>query len=284
MPAALSACRFFRWVRRSKWTPSLPFALIDSWAAPPPKPDRVAWLREWDYAHRGLHGAGVPENSLAAARAAASAGFGIECDVQKTRDGAAMVFHDFELDRLTAESGEVRDRTAAELAAIPLSGSALGETIPSLRDLLMTVAGQVPLVIEIKSKKDRSPAPLCLAVLRALEGYPRLIAIMSFDPRVSRWFVVHAPHIVRGLVMTEDDTPGWSGAFRRHAALWHARPDFIAYDVRNLPSRFATAQRERGFPLLTWTVRSAELRQRALAHADAPIAEGAGVALAGSLT
>ncbi|HTM96319.1 MAG TPA: glycerophosphodiester phosphodiesterase family protein [Croceibacterium sp.] len=253
------------------------FTLIDDRAAPPPRPERVQWLREWSYAHRGLHRVGVPENSLAAASGAVAAGLGIECDVQKSRDGEAMVFHDWELDRLTSARGAVGARTASELAAIALSGSD-DERIPALRALLALVGGQVPLLIEVKSRRERRPAPLCLAVRRALEGYAGRVAVMSFDPRVSRWFAVHAPQVVRGLVVTEENERTFAGYMRRHAWLWHARPDFIAYDVRDLPSRFADAQRKRGLPLLTWTVRSAELRERAEKYADAPIAEGAGVA------
>src|SRR5690606_7025509 len=115
---------------------------------------------------------------------AIATGLGIECDVQKSRDGEAMVFHDWALDRLTGLSGAVGARTARELAAIDLSGGD-GERIPSLRALLTLVAGQVPLLIEIKSKRERRPAPLCLAVRRALEGYAGRVAVMSFDPRVS---------------------------------------------------------------------------------------------------
>jgi glycerophosphoryl diester phosphodiesterase len=253
------------------------FTLIDGRAAPPPRPERVQWLREWSYAHRGLHRVGVPENSLSAAAGAIAGGLGIECDVQKSRDGEAMVFHDWELDRQTARTGATGARTASELAAIGLSGGE-GDRIPYLRELLARVGGRVPLLIEVKSRRERRPAPLCLAVRRALEGYAGRVAVMSFDPRVSRWFSVHAPQVVRGLVMTEENERTFAGHMRRHAWLWHARPDFLAYDVRDLPSRFAGSQRRRGLPLLTWTVRSSELRERAEKYADAPIAEGAGVA------
>ena len=136
----------------------------------------------------------------------------------------------------------------------------------------------LPLLIELKSKRERRVTPLCLAVRRALDGYQGHHAVMSFDPRVSRWFAVHSPRTVRGLVVTEEDARDLAGRWRRHAALWHARPDFLAYDVRDLPSAFAAAQRKRGLPVLTWTVRSAELRERAALHADAPIAEGEGLA------
>jgi hypothetical protein len=101
---------------------------------------------------------------------------------------------------------------------------------------------------------------------------------MSFDPRVGGWFARNAPQTVRGLVVTEEHDRFATGALKRHWSLWQARPDFLAYDVRDLPSRFAAAQRRRGLPIATWTVRSAELRERASRYADAPIAEGAGIA------
>lgn len=249
---------------------------IDRWKAPPPDAARIAWLGQWRYAHRGLHGAGYPENSPAAFRLAVEAGVGIECDIQRSADGRAMVFHDWTLERLTGETGAIAKRTADELEKIPLSGS--GDTIPRLERLLETIDGKVPLLIEVKSKKGYKITPSCLAVRRALEGYRGQHAVMSFDPRVSRWFATHSPHTLRGLVITEENHRGIAGLWRRHAALWHARPDFLAYDVRDLPSRFAAAQRGRGLPLLTWTVRSTELAQRAADHADAPIAEGAGLA------
>lgn len=252
------------------------FALIDRWFAPAPEPRKVAWIAEHGFAHRGLHARGMPENSLAAFGAAIERGLGIECDIQRSRDGQAMVFHDWELDRLTAQTGAVVQRSADELSRITLSGGEEG--IPTLRQLLKLVSGRVPVLIEVKSRKDLRVVPLCLAVRRALEGYRGPHAVMSFDPRISRWFAEHSSFTVRGLVVTEEDDRALAGRIRRHLALWHAKPDFLAYDVRDLPSSFAAAQRRRGLPLATWTVRSAELRQRAADYADAPIAEGPGIA------
>ncbi len=258
--------------------PSLPFALIDRWRAPAPRPDRVAWLGEWDYAHRGLHGAGVPENSPAAFAGAIARGMGIECDIRRSLDGQAMVFHDATLERVTGESGPVNQRSAEQLGQIVLAGGS--DTIPTLRQVLDQIAGQVPVLIEIKSQQGSHGrvSALCLAVRRVLEGYQGLHAIMSFDPRIVRWFADHSPLTVRGLVVTEEDDKALPGMIRRRLSLWHARPEFLAYDIRDLPSRFAAAQRKRGLPVTTWTVKSAEQRERASAHADAPIAEGAGVA------
>lgn len=251
------------------------FAAIDRWKAPAPPRAKVAWMGGRTYAHRGLHGNGVPENSPAAFAAAIAQGLGIECDVQRSRDGQAMVFHDWELDRLTGEHGPTDERTAAQLREVVLTGST--DTIPTLADVLAQVHGQVPILIEVKSRGDRHIHALCLAVRRVLEGYRGHHAVMSFDPRVSRWFAMHSPHTVRGLVVTEENARTLSGRWRRRMALWHARPDFLAYDIRDLPSAMPAAQRKRGLPLLTWTVRSAELRERAADHADAPIAEGAGL-------
>jgi glycerophosphoryl diester phosphodiesterase len=251
------------------------FGLIDRLLAPAPPPARVAWLRETQFAHRGLHEPGTAENSLSAASAAIAHGLGIECDVQKSHDGKAIVFHDWELDRLTSKKGMLGARSADELGQIILTGST--DRIPTLRELLGLVRGQVPLLIEVKSKREKRPAPLCLAVRRVLEGYQGPHAVMSFDPRVANWFRHHSPRTVRGLVVSEEDKRTFPWLIYRHWCLWHAKPDFLAYDVRDFPSRFAAFQRARGIPVLTWTVRSAELRNVAAQYADAPIAEGAGV-------
>ncbi|MEJ5977197.1 glycerophosphodiester phosphodiesterase family protein [Novosphingobium sp. PS1R-30] len=253
-----------------------PFAPIDRWLAPAPDPARVAWIGAHVFAHRGLHGADRPENSPSAFAAAIDRRFGIECDIQRSGDGQAMVFHDWELERLTGASGPVAKRTAANLGSIALSGS--GDTIPTLRNLIDQVAGRVPLLIEIKSRRDMRIAPVCLAVRRVLEGYRGAHAVMSFDPRVVHWFARQAPLTLRGLVVTEENAKDAIGAFKRHLALWRAKPHFLAYDIRDLPSAFAESQRKRGLPVASWTVRSAELRARAAEHADAPIAEGAGIA------
>lgn len=250
-------------------------APLDRWLAPAPAEGRIGWLAGARFAHRGLHGDGSPENSPSAFSAAVAKGWGIECDVQKSGDDQAMVFHDFELDRLTGESGVVNQRSGAQLAAIRLSGSE--DRIPSLRQVLDQVNGQVPILIEVKSKRERPVSAICLAVRRALEGYRGPHAVMSFDPRVGSWFARHSPLTPRGLVVTEENDKALPGRLRRHVWLWMAKPDFLAYDIRDLPSRFAASQRRRGIPVSTWTVRSAEHRERADRYADAPIAEGAGV-------
>lgn len=234
----------------------------------PSRQAELARLIERPFAHRGLHGPGIVENSRAAFLAAVAAGHGIELDVQASRDGEAIVFHDYELDRLTEGSGLVRTRSAAELA-IRLRDSE--ETIPTLSEVLALIGGRAPLLIEVKSPGRRVGA-LSRAVDRALSTYVGPAAVMSFNPEVGRWFAVHAPPVLRGLVVTEKGRR-WSGRLARHVALWRARPDFLAYDVRDLPSGFASAQRRRGLKVLTWTCRTADHRSVAAAHADQIIFE-----------
>lgn len=257
-----------------------PFALFDRYLAPAPDPVATDWLKRAVYAHRGVHGPGVAENSTAAFTLAIERGLGVECDVRLSRDGRAIVFHDATLDRLTGQAGRLDQLGVAEITALSLKTG--GEPIPTLRDLLAQVGGRLPLLIELKSDRNKpTNAPsirdLCRAVRRELDGYPGPVAVMSFDPRVGAWFARRAPDVVRGLVVTEEGGRTWSGTLKRHLSLWEARAQFLAYDVRDLPSAFAGSQRQRGLPLLTWTVNSPPLRERAASCADAPIAEGAGL-------
>lgn len=236
--------------------------------------DRAApdWLTRQTYAHRGLHRAGVVENSRSAILAALDGGFGIECDVQLSRDNVPMVFHDWELDRLTAESGDVAARDADDLSEIALSGSA--DTIWRLAEMLELVRGKTPILIEIKSLPDFDIANACSAIASCICGYDGPLAVMSFDPRMGEWFAAHAPHLTRGLVATDTYDHGFLSAWRTPGALERARPDFLACDIRDLPNALSEIWREADRPLLTWTVRSHELSLRAQTHADAAISEG----------
>lgn len=240
----------------------------------PSSPD-PAWLRGLEVAHRGLHDQRVPENSPSAFAAAIRRGLAIECDVQLSADDQAVVFHDFSLERLTAQTGPVIARTAAELREIVLTGS--DDHIPSLADMLIEVAGRTPVLIELKSRKGWPIARLCAAVESALSSYSGPIAVMSFDPRVPRWFATHAPARTRGLVLSEYEHPGLLAHLRQSLTVRLSRVQFLAVDVRRLPGPIATAVRKRGLPIATWTVRTPAQRETALAHADALIAEGQGV-------
>lgn len=233
---------------------------------------RLAALIAKPFAHRGLHGDGRTENSRAAFEAAIAAGHGIELDVQVSGDGQALVIHDYELDRLTEGTGKVCGMVAAELERIRLRGGE--ETIPTLVEVLRLIGARAPLLIEVKSPGRRVDA-LSGAVAAALAGYRGPVAVMSFNPEIGRWFARNAPDVLRGLVVTEAGKR-WRGRVTRHLALWRSKPDLLAYDIRDLPSRFAAAQRAKGLPVLTWTCRSDDERARAALHADQIIYEQLG--------
>lgn len=234
------------------------------------------WLTQWEFAHRGLHGPNVPENSLAAAEGAIARGMGIECDIQRSRDDHPVVFHDWDLARLTGETGVAADRSADELEVLHLL--ATDQHPARLARFLEVVAGRVPLLIEIKSLPGYDVEWSCSAVAWLLDTYHGDVAVMSFDPRVPMWFAAEAPDVTRGLVGTDSFENGFEGVWRSPEAIAQAQPDFLAIDVRDLARPEAATWRAAGHPLLTWTVRSPETRATGLALADALIAEGEGLA------
>lgn len=234
------------------------------------------WLTQWEFAHRGLHGPGVPENSLAAAEGAIARGMGIECDIQMSADAVPMVFHDWELARLTGGEGLTGAHPAEAIEGLHLLGTE--QRPPRFADLLVAVAGKVPLLIEVKSMPGYDVERSCQAICEPLASYEGDFAVMSFDPRVPSWFAENARSMTRGLVGTDTYDNGFKGVWRDPAAIAAAQPDFLAIDVRDLKYPEAAAWRAGGRPLLTWTVRSPATRAAGLAHADALIAEGEGLA------
>jgi glycerophosphoryl diester phosphodiesterase len=248
-------------------------APLETMWAPAAAADRLALLRRTPFAHRGLHGPGTPENSRAAIDAAIAAGHGVEIDVRLSRDGEAFVFHDATLERLTAATGAVEQRSASELATIRLRDS--HETIPRLSDLLARVRGRVPVLIEIKSPPAHVDA-LSLAVQRALEGYRGAAGVMSFDARAVAWFRTNAPRILRGLVLSDTVASSRFAGMARLRALAATGAQFAAFDVRDLPSRTAARWRRQGRLILAWTIRDAAAEDLARAHADQLIYERPG--------
>jgi len=218
------------------------------------------------FAHRGLHGPGIPENSLAAARGALALGAGIECDVRASADGVVHVFHDERLERLTGDPRFLRHLRAEEAGRLRLLGT--GEAIPTLAAFLRLIDGQVPLLIEVK--REIGLARLCQAVADALADYRGPVAVMSFDPAVPRWFARHAPGVLRGLVIDSTLKPWWRALF-----LNTGRAQFLAVDRRVIERPWV--KRERGrMPVYSWTVRSPGDQAMVGKFADAPIWEGDG--------
>lgn len=249
----------------------------------PPGTGAPRWLTARPIAHRGLHdrAAGIPENTLAAARAAVARDFAIECDVQLTADGEAVVFHDFALGRLTERSEPVASLTAAELARLAVAGT--DETITPLPAFLAAIGGAVPLVVEIKSRFDGDLA-LTRRVAEVASGYDGPLALKSFDPRVVAALRALVPErIPRGIVAeSSQDDPAYAALLeserRALANLLHleeTRPDFLSWRVDDLPCAATYLGRLLGrLPVMAWTVRTPDQRARAEAHADQMVFEG----------
>lgn len=234
------------------------------------------WLTKWEYAHRGLHNDAVPENSIAGAKGAIAAGLGIECDIQISRDGVPMVFHDWDLARLVGKDAKFAELTAEELSAVTLKGS--DQSPVTLAGFLEEIGGAVPVLVEVKSLPDLRIEPICEAIAASLSDYSGDFAVMSFDDRVTKWFRVNAPEIASGLVMREDDYGFTQTHEERAAAFDNAQPDFLAYHIAALPSEWVASLRGSGLPILTWTVNTPDTRARALQFADALIVEADGFA------
>jgi glycerophosphoryl diester phosphodiesterase len=240
------------------------------------------WLTARPVAHRGLHdrARGIIENMPAAAAAAIAGNFTIECDIQLSADGEAMVHHDDELGRLTEGSGTLRSKTSAELKQVAFKDTP--ERMMSLGDLCALVAGRVPLLIEVKSHFD-DDCRLVARMAEVLASYDGPAAGMSFDPDQVMALRELMPSRPRGIVAEhsyeEADWPEATPAQRRGMLhLRHAfrtQPHFVAYWVDDLPTLAPwIARNVFGCPLLTWTVRTPEQRANAARHADQMIFEG----------
>ena len=223
------------------------------------------------FAHRGLHGDGAPENSMAAFSQALAAGAGIECDLRLSRDEFAMVFHDSTLARLCGLDVQTESLHAATLMDCTLGAS--DEHIPWLNDLLDLIAGRVPLLLELKTAAGNPPPPvtrLCRTVAASLARYTGPVGVMSFDPRVGQWFARNASKTPRGMVLTGTE-PTW----RRRAALFFSGSQFAAihHDIVTRP----WAQRlRRRMPIGSWTIRDPGTLARVANHIDAHIWEADG--------
>jgi glycerophosphoryl diester phosphodiesterase len=240
------------------------------------------WLTARPVAHRGLHDAarGIIENMPAAAQAAIAGNFSIECDIQLTADGEAMVHHDDTLGRLTEGSGSLLELTAAELKAVKFRNTP--ERMMSLGDLCALVNGRVPLVIEVKSHYD-GDSRLVRRMAQVLASYAGPAVGMSFDPDQVLGLRETMPALPRGIVAQRHyDDGSWTkltpaqrqGMLHlRHA--FRTRPHFVAFWVNQLPAPAPWIARNIfGLPLLTWTVRTPEQRDRAARYADQMIFEG----------
>lgn len=223
--------------------------------------ERLADFEKYYIAHRGFHNneEGCPENSLPAFRRAAKMGYGIELDVQLTKDKRPVVFHDYDLKRAAGADRMVEDCTYEELKAYGLFGTK--ERIPMLEEVLSAVGGRVPLVVEIKA--ERKYRELCEIVAACLDRYSGLYCMESFSPLAVRWFKKNRPHVLRGQLATNHRREGlktpWSAQLVLTNCLLNAwsGPDFIAYNCRFSESLAVRLMRRiHKCKMAAWTIKS----------------------------
>jgi glycerophosphoryl diester phosphodiesterase len=248
-----------------------------------------AWLTARPIAHRGLHDAtkAILENTLAAAMAAIDHAYAIECDVQITADGEAVVFHDFTLDRLTPAQGRLDATPVQALAAIALRTAQ--ERIATLATFLARIGGRVPLVCEIKSRFD-GDLRLAARVAEIAGSYAGPLALNSFDPVVIAWLqenrarfgLDETPLGIVAQASYDDGQAEWARltasekfALAQFLHFEATRPDFLSYRVGDLPHAVPYLCRAGlGLPVLAWTVRDAAQARLAGRWADQIIFEG----------
>ena len=235
-------------------------------------------LRRWKYAHRGLHGNGVPENSMAAFRLALENGYGIELDVHMLADGNLAVIHDASLLRTAGVDVMIEDLSTEELSDYHLEGT--NESIPTFRQVLDLFAGKAPMIVELKPENGNHDA-LTAAACEMLSDYKGLYCMESFDPRCIRWLKRNRPDIVRGqLAHNSLHEPGKVPYVLRLimtnllSNFWNT-PDFVAYrfcDRNRLSVRLARKLWK--IQGVSWTLKTQEEFDTAVKENWIPIFEG----------
>lgn len=236
-------------------------------------------LQGWSYAHRGLHGDGVPENSMAAFKAALDGGYGIELDVHLLKDGNLAVIHDSLLNRTTGQAGRVEDLSTEDLKNYSLEGT--DQTIPEFMDVLMLFNGKAPLIVELKPV-DGNYAQLTEATCKMLESYPGPYCLESFDPRCIVWLKKNRPDLIRGLLSYNYSTsrvelPDYLKFLLTHYLInFRCVPDFVAYQFRDRKSTISTELCRKLWKAqgVSWTLRTKEEYDTAVSEGWLPIFEG----------
>ena len=217
-------------------------------------------LASWDYAHRGLWDMemNIPENSIPAFERAIRQKTAIELDVRLTKDKRLVVAHDNSLKRLCGIPGLVEQKTFRELSTLRLRGT--DEGIPLLSQVLHSVRGRVPLLIDIKAENDDTA--ICSYLARELEFYNGKYMVQSFDPRHLRWFRKNAPHVLIGQLASNYAGMKGQNPFIRIVFFLLlvdgiSRPDFISYDVKGIDAlSLRIVHSLYKAPVFIWTARN----------------------------
>lgn len=235
-------------------------------------------LRGWRYAHRGLHGNGTPENSMAAFRKALDMGYGMELDVHLLRDGSLAVLHDHSLKRTAGADVLIEELTAEDLQRYRLEGTE--EPIPLFSQVLELTAGRAPLIVELKATSENYAA-LTEAAVNMLESYHGVYCIESFDPRCIGWLKRNRPEIIRGQLAENFFRSGSKMPFILKLLMsWQLThfltlPDFVAFKYRDRKNLGTFLSRKLwGAQGVSWTLKSQQELDTAEKEGWLPIFEG----------
>lgn len=234
-------------------------------------------IRGWSYAHRGLHGKGLPENSMGAFRAALENGYGIELDIHLLADGNLAVMHDSTLLRTTGAAGVIEDLTTADLKNYRLEGT--DEIIPEFKQVLELFAGKAPLVVELKVHEGNYAA-VTEAACKMLDSYNGVYCMESFDPRCLMWLKKNRPDVIRGQLAEDYFASKAKLPFvlkvvlSNHLGNFLTKPDFVAFRYCDRHSTLSNLFCMGHMTGVSWTVQTQEEFDAAVKEGWVPIFEG----------
>ena len=235
-------------------------------------------FHQWSYAHRGLHSEGVPENSMAAFKAAKDGGYGVELDVHLLADGNLAVIHDSVLERVTGQPGKIEELTTEQLPNYRLCGT--DETIPQFRQVLDLFQGKAPLIVELKSAGNNYAA-VTEAACKMLDEYCGPYCLESFDPRCILWLKKNRPELIRGQLSENYFVKGrpripaiLKFIITHNLANCITKPDFIAYRYADRHCTLSNRLCLRRMSGVSWTISTPQEYETAVTEGWIPIFEG----------
>ncbi len=231
------------------------------------------WLTNQKIAHRGLHDKDCPENTLSAFGKAIEHNYAVEIDIQMTKDGQLVVFHDYDLERLTGLKGDITLVDYDYIKDATVCNSQ--EKIPTFEEFLHFIDGKIPVLIEIKHHKKVGVVEGKIAEL--LRQYKGQFAVQSFNPFIVKWFKHHAPEFIRGQLasdLKDDIAAQWQKNFIRYLCMTKINgSQFISYDVSDI-KRKQILRKKKKMPIIMWTVRSEQDLEDTKGYYDNYIFEG----------
>ncbi len=234
----------------------------------------MSWITKIPIAHRGLHNNEAPENSILAFENSISNNFAIELDIHISVDGELMVFHDYNLRRMTGVDKVIETQHSNFIKSLKLLNTT--QTIPTLQEVLSIVDNQVPILIEIKNK--HTVGRIEKKLNRILSQYNGDYAIQSFNPLSVGWFAKNSPSIIRGQLsgdFKEENLSFFKKILLRYLLMnWYSKPNFIAYDINLLPCYQISIRKKFGIPILAWTMNDEKKKEKAAKYANNIIFEG----------